>query len=139
MTIAQGTPLDGKRVLLVEDNEDTRDLYALLLERCGAHVTTADTADEALATIAAVRPDVIIADISLPDGEDGCELLKAVRQLGPDRGGDTPAVAVSGWAAERDRARGIDAGFQVYLSKPVSLDVLAAVVASLAKAGHAVG
>jgi hypothetical protein len=78
------------------------------------------------------RPDVLLSDIGMP-GEDGYELIRRVRELPPDRGGRTPAAALTAFARGEDRRRALRAGFQMHLAKPVEIQELAAVVASLAR------
>ena len=130
--------LPGVRVLVVEDDQDTSELYAMVLERHGAEVTVVTSVDEALAAVASVPPDVMIVDISLDEG-DGLELIQAVRTLGSDTGGNIPALAVSGWVGDGDQEIGIQAGFQVYLTKPVAVETLATVVARLVQEGRGNG
>jgi PAS domain S-box-containing protein len=123
--------LAGLRVLVVDDSADARDLIKRLLEDCAADVITAGTVDEAVALVAAERPDVLISDIGMPDA-DGFELLKRVRALGPDCGGRVPAIALTAFARSEDRTRALRAGFVVHVSKPVDFSELIATVASVA-------
>jgi CheY-like chemotaxis protein/anti-sigma regulatory factor (Ser/Thr protein kinase) len=122
--------LEGVRVLLVEDEPDTRDLVKTILERCGAEVTAVGSAGEALSALERIKPDVLVSDIGMP-GENGYELIRKVRALGPERGGRVPAVALTAYAGPKDRRRALLAGFQTHLAKPVEPDELLAVVASL--------
>lgn len=121
--------LSGRRVLVVDDDPDTREMLAVILESSGAIVTTAESAAEAFACCQASRPDVLISDIGLP-GEDGFSLLRRLRTLpssSPAR--DIPAIALTGYDTEADRAQAKRDGFCERLTKPVALDaVLAAVV-----------
>jgi PAS domain S-box-containing protein len=123
--------LTGLTVVVVDDQPDARVLVRHLLEDCGATVLTAGTSDEALALVAARRPDVLISDIGMPD-VDGFELLKRVRALGADRGGRVPAIALTAFARSEDRTRALRAGFLVHVSKPVDPSELVATVASVA-------
>ncbi|MFL6253919.1 MAG: PAS domain S-box protein [Pyrinomonadaceae bacterium] len=127
-----GTPgaLEGVRVLLVEDEQDTRELLKTILEGCGAAVTEATSAVEALAALEHTRPDVLVSDIGMP-GENGYELIKRVRALPAERGGRVPAVALTAYAGTKDRRRAMLAGFHTHLAKPVEPDELLAVLASL--------
>jgi PAS domain S-box-containing protein len=127
-----GTPgaLEGVRVLLVEDERDTRELLKTILEGCGAVVTEAASAGEALAALEHVRPDVLVSDIGMP-GENGYELIKKVRALPAECGGRVPAVALTAYAGAKDRRRALLAGFHTHLAKPVEPDELLAVLASL--------
>jgi PAS domain S-box-containing protein len=127
-----GTPgaLEGVRVLLVEDESDTRELLKTILEGCGAVVTEAASAGEALAALEHARPDVLVSDIGMP-GENGYELIKKVRALPAECGGRVPAVALTAYAGAKDRRRALLAGFHTHLAKPVEPDELLAVLASL--------
>jgi PAS domain S-box-containing protein len=122
--------LQDVSVLVVDDEEDTREAMAIGLGRHGARVATASSASEALEALARERPQVLVADIGMP-GEDGYTLLQKVRALPAERGGATPAIALTGYASQRDRSAALRAGFQMHVSKPVTPAELAAAVASL--------
>jgi signal transduction histidine kinase/ActR/RegA family two-component response regulator len=119
----------GVRVLVVDDEPDSRDLVKRLLDSGGAVVTTAPSAHDALETIRRWRPDVLISDIGMP-GEDGYSLIRAVRALAEDAGGKTVAIALTAYARAEDRVAALKAGFQHHMSKPVDPGELIAVVAS---------
>jgi PAS domain S-box-containing protein len=119
--------LEGVRVLLVEDERDTRELLKTILERCGAEVTEAASAVEALTALEGMTPDVIVSDIGMP-GENGYELIKKIRTLPAERGGRVPAVALTAYAGTKDRRRALLSGFHTHLAKPVEPDELLAVV-----------
>jgi PAS domain S-box-containing protein len=123
--------LDGVRVMVVDDEADTRDLLSFSLRNYGAEVTALGSASEALAAIQNDKPDVLVSDIGLP-GDDGYALIRKVRALDEDRGGRVPAAALTAYAKDEDRHRAIAAGFQAHVPKPVELAELASVVASLA-------
>jgi len=123
--------LDGVRVMVVDDEADTRDLLSFSLRNYGAEVTALGSASEALAAIQRDKPDVLVSDIGLP-GDDGYVLIRKVRALDEDRGGRVPAAALTAYAKDEDRHRAIAAGFQAHVPKPVELAELASVVASLA-------
>jgi two-component system, chemotaxis family, CheB/CheR fusion protein len=123
--------LNGIRVMLVEDDPDGRESLAEALEQYGAEIKSAASADEAMRSIEKFRPEVLLCDISMP-GEDGYSLLRKVRELGSERGGQVPAAALTAHAAEEDRARSLSAGFQMHLAKPVDAEKLAAAVEKLA-------
>jgi PAS domain S-box-containing protein len=123
--------LDGVRVMVVDDEADTRDLLSFSLRNYGAEVTALGSATEALAAIQQAKPDVLVSDIGLP-GDDGYSLIRQVRALDEDRGGRVPAAALTAYAKDEDRHRAIAAGFQAHVTKPVELAELASVVASLA-------
>jgi signal transduction histidine kinase/ActR/RegA family two-component response regulator len=123
--------LAGVRVLVVDDEADARELFAVTLSDCGAQVLSAASAAEALALLERERPDALLADIGMPE-EDGYALITKVRALPTERGGRTPAAALTAYARAEDRLRALSAGFQVHLSKPVQPAELIAVVANLA-------
>ncbi|HVL36343.1 MAG TPA: ATP-binding protein [Burkholderiales bacterium] len=127
-----GAEVAGLRVLVVDDDEDARDLVRRLLEDCDASVTTAASAEEAARLVQRRRFDVLVSDIGMP-GEDGHSLLRRVRALGPDKGGDVPAIALSAYARTEDRVQAVRAGFQLHLAKPVEPAELIAMVASVAR------
>jgi PAS domain S-box-containing protein len=122
--------LKDLRILVVEDDEDTRELLKTILGRCGAKVRAVASSDAAMAEIAKGIPDVLISDIGMP-GESGYDLIRKVRSLEPEQGGRVPAVALTAYAAAADRRRALLAGFQTHLAKPVEPDELLAVIASL--------
>ncbi len=122
--------LDGLRVMLVEDDDDSRSLLSLMLRRNGAEVTSASTSSEALSALDYSRPDVVISDIGMPD-EDGYALLRRLRALPVERGGQTPAIALTGYATNKDRERALEAGYQLHLAKPVEPDELVAAIVSV--------
>jgi PAS domain S-box-containing protein len=124
--------LDGLRVLVVDDEPDTRDMLKAGLGQCGARVTSVGSAAEALASLSEEPPDVLISDIGMPD-VDGYELIKKVRALPAERGGKVPAIALTAYARTEDRMHALRAGYQMHVPKPVELAELAAVTASLAR------
>ena len=123
--------LSGLRVLVVDDEGDARELFARTLSECGARVLTAASAAGAMDALERERPDVLLADIGMP-GEDGYELIARVRSLPPERGGRTPAAALTAYARGEDRLRALRAGFQIHLPKPVKAAELISVIAGLA-------
>ncbi len=123
--------IDGLRILMVEDDTDTREALKLVLEKSGAQVAAMGSGREALAAIEGVRPDIMLCDIAMPE-EDGYAVIAKVRALGPARSGDVPAVAVTAYASPEDRARALSAGFQAHVAKPVEPARLIALIDSLA-------
>jgi len=123
--------LDGVTVLYVDDEPDARDLAHRVLGRHGGRVLTAGSAKAGWQSVSDHRPDVIVADIGMPE-EDGYSLIRAIRALPADRGGSTPAAAVTALARPEDRRRALMAGFQTHVAKPIDMTELVAVVASLA-------
>jgi hypothetical protein len=124
--------LRGVKVLVVDDEADARALVSRLLSDCDAVVTTAASADDAVQRVLADRPDVVVSDIGMP-GEDGYSLIRRIRSLGKEQGGDVPAVALTAYARAEDRIRAITAGFQHHVAKPVEPAELIAIVASLTR------
>jgi PAS domain S-box-containing protein len=122
--------LEGLRILIVDDESDARELVTAMLGRSGAIMKAAASAKEAMDLVESWRPDVLIADIGMPV-EDGYGLIKRLRAMPKEQGGQTPAVALTAYARTEDRVRALSAGYQVHLSKPVDRSELAAVVARL--------
>jgi CheY-like chemotaxis protein len=120
----------GLRILVVDDETDTRDFYTAVLEEHGAEVIAVASADEALEVISRQRPDVLISDIGMPV-RDGYSLIRHVRASELEEGGMLPAIALTAYARDVDRQQAIAAGFQKHLSKPVEPNKLVAVVAHL--------
>jgi CheY-like chemotaxis protein len=118
-------------VLVVDDDDDTRDAVRHLLEQAGARVSTAASASAAFQALSGEPPDVLLSDIGMP-GEDGISLIQRVRGLDPDRGGRVSAAALTAYTQPSDRERALSAGFQAFLAKPVDPRELAAAVARLA-------
>ncbi len=123
-----GHALAGRRVLIVDDDPDTRDLLAHSLRLAGADVTAVGSARLALEGLADAAPDVLVSDIAMPEA-DGYALIRAIR----DRGTSVPAVALTAFARAEDRARALEAGFQAHLPKPVEPATLVALVERLAR------
>jgi PAS domain S-box-containing protein len=122
--------LDGLKVLVVDDEQDTRELLKAGLNQCGAEVMLAGSAAEALEAMATAVPDVLVSDIGMP-GEDGYELIRRVRELPAESGGRVPAIALTAYARTEDRMQALRAGYQMHVPKPVELAELVAIVASL--------
>ncbi|HUQ32433.1 MAG TPA: ATP-binding protein [Pyrinomonadaceae bacterium] len=122
--------LAGLRVLVVDDEMDARDLLAMVLESCGAMVTTVGTAGEALDAVKRLKPDILVSDIEMP-GEDGYSLIAKIRALLPEDGGRVPALALTAHARLEDRMRALTGGFQMHVAKPVEPAELVVVLASL--------
>ncbi len=118
-------PLLCARVLLVDDDEDLRELFASVLQEAGADVRTASDAKDAMRTVLQWRPSVVVSDLAMPS-MDGFTLLREVRSI--DQLRQIPAIAVSGFSRTKDRAAALAAGFQELISKPLAPDDLIAVV-----------
>lgn len=122
-------PLRGVRILIVDDDDDARELIAEVIANAGAVVTTAPNAAQAYAALQANPPHVLISDIGMPD-EDGYSLIRRVRALPPERGGDVPAIALTAYARAEDFRAATEAGFQLHVAKPVRPDALLAAIAA---------
>ncbi len=123
-------PLAGLRIVSVDDDPSTREMLHEALARAGADVASAASAQEALASLQSVRPDVLVSDIGLPD-EDGYDLIRKVRTLRAAAGGDTPAIALTGYARAQDQQAALALGYQAFVAKPVNLDDLMALIVEL--------
>jgi PAS domain S-box-containing protein len=128
--LATGNLLDGIRVLVVEDDEETRDMMATALDACGAAVDQAASVTEALHVLDLRRPSVMLVDIGMP-GEDGYAFLAAVRQRAAFAG--VPVAAVTAYASLVDRNRARDAGFALHVPKPIDVATLVDVVDQLSR------
>ncbi|HYP01061.1 MAG TPA: PAS domain S-box protein [Pyrinomonadaceae bacterium] len=124
--------LDGLKVLIVDDEPDTRELLKMGLAQCGAEVKATGSVAEALGAIVAEVPDLLISDIGMPD-EDGYELIRRVRGLPIERGRKVPAIALTAYARVEDRMQALRVGYQMHVPKPVELAELVAVAASLVR------
>jgi len=122
--------LTGARVLVVEDDADTRDFLGFVLESAGVKLALAATAAEALERLTAETFDLVVSDLSMPDA-DGYTLIRRLRELDAAAGARRPAVALTAHAGPDDRRRALEAGFDAYLVKPVDAKDLAGVVARL--------
>ncbi|MBD2001557.1 response regulator [Oculatella sp. FACHB-28] len=120
--------LNGVQALVVDDDTDTRDFIEFLLEQAGAKVNTAASAREALTALMRFKPDVLLSDIGMPD-MDGYMLLRQVRTLPPEQGGEIPAIALTAYAGELDQKQAIAAGFQHHIAKPVEPEQLVKLIA----------
>lgn len=131
---APAAELEGVRVLVVDDEPDARSLIERVLKDSEAVVTTASSASEAMEHVLRETPDVLLSDIGMPK-EDGYALIRRIRKLGGDRG-RIPAIALTAYARNEDRAKAIQAGYQLHMSKPVEAFKLVAMVATLVKPAH---
>ncbi|ATB28042.1 PAS domain-containing protein [Melittangium boletus] len=126
----RSSELAGRRILVVDDEEDGREMLKLVLEDHGAHVITAASATEGLRLLGTERPELLVSDIGLP-GEDGYALISRVRALPASEGGQIAAVALTAYARGEDRTRALSAGFDMHVSKPIHPDELLSVLANL--------
>jgi PAS domain S-box-containing protein len=123
--------LTGRRILVVDDEADARDLLAQILSQAGADVIVVASTDEALETLRRWRPDVLLSDIGMP-GDDGYVLIRKVRALVAAEGGQVRALALTAYARSEDRALALEAGFHAHIAKPVDPLELTALIAGLA-------
>jgi CheY-like chemotaxis protein len=124
------THLEDLQILVVDDDMQSRELFAAILENAGAHVRAAASTDDALALLATEWPDVLVSDIEMPN-QDGYELLRRARLMEGARG-RLPAVAVTAHARPDDHVRAMDNGFAWHMAKPVEPAELVKVVAMVA-------
>jgi signal transduction histidine kinase/ActR/RegA family two-component response regulator/HAMP domain-containing protein len=123
-------PLSGLRILIVDDEVDTRSFLTFVLEQAGADVMAVASAKAALLTLSQSKPDLLLSDIGMAD-IDGYTLMQQIRTLPPQQGGKIPAIALTAYAGELDQRQAIAAGFQFHLVKPVEPDQLIKTVTSL--------
>ncbi|SHN41880.1 PAS domain S-box-containing protein [Duganella sacchari] len=125
--------LSGVQVLVVDDEDDARELIKRILNDCNAEVLTAATATEALNLLQHERPDLMVSDLGMPE-VDGYGLLDRIRAMGPSRGGDLPAIALTAFARSEDRIKAMSSGFLAHIAKPVEPNELIAKVAAMSAA-----
>ena len=130
--LSESVSLRGLKVLVVDDEADTRDMLTRLLQERGAEVCTAASGIVALSLVQDCKPDMLIADIGMAD-MDGYEMMRRIRALPTVAGGGTPAVALTAFSRAEDRTRALLAGFQAHLIKPVESSELIATVAMLTR------
>ena len=119
--------LDSVRALVVENDADSRELLVVALELAGAAVIQVTSVAEAFTAIASSTPDVVVCDIGLPE-EDGFAFMKRLRTFAPDAGGTIPAAALTAYTRPEDRRLALEAGYDVYLPKPVEPSELVAAI-----------
>jgi CheY-like chemotaxis protein len=134
-SLARAPRLDGLKVLAVDDQSDTLEMIEAVLQRCGAQTRTSTTAAGAIALLKSWHPDVLVADIGLPE-EDGYALIQRVRDLPREQGGQTPAVALTAYTRIEDRMRALSAGYHMHVSKPVEPLELVTILDGLRSPSH---
>ena len=127
--------LDGLQVLVVDDDTDTRDYVSTVLQQCGANVISVASVRLALLALEQSQPDVLVSDIGMPE-EDGYTLIRKLRNLAPDKGGQIPAIALTAYVREQDCTKALELGFHMYVSKPVEPAELINSVAKLVQRNH---
>jgi PAS domain S-box-containing protein len=134
--VSSASPLAGLKVLIVDDDLDSREVLAALLALRAAEVKSAGSVVEALDALSNWKPDVLISDIGMP-GQDGYDLIKAIRSRGAQDGGQIPAIALTGYATLQDVERALSAGYQTHVAKPIEPRGLVDLIATLGeKARH---
>lgn len=126
----QNLDLTGIRVLIIDDDPDSRELVLMVIAQAGAEAITVASATEFLNVLESFQPDVVVSDIGMQE-VDGYTLLRQVRSLSPEQGGQVPAIALTAYAAEIDRQQAIAAGFQKHIVKPIEPDKLVVAIVSL--------
>jgi signal transduction histidine kinase/DNA-binding response OmpR family regulator len=109
---------EGLRILVVDDEVDSRDLVRAILMRCGGEVNCCESAAEALKAIRDWKPDLLVSDIGMPN-EDGYSLIEKMRKMKSKRARQTPAVALTAYVTNEDRERVLAAGFRLHVAKPI--------------------
>lgn len=122
--------LYGLKILVVDDDQDTRDLLEWVLKRVGAEVVAVPSAKGAMEALEKERPHILVSDIAMPE-EDGLSLMRRIRALPRERGGRIPAVALTAHSMVQDRLQSLRAGFQSHVPKPVVPEELVEVVTSI--------
>ncbi|MBD2079416.1 response regulator [Leptolyngbya sp. FACHB-17] len=128
----QNVDLGGIKVLVVDDDADTREFEAFVLEQAGAQVRAVASASEALLVLVQSKPDMLLSDIGMPE-INGYMLIQQVRALSPQQGGQIPAIALTAYAGEINEQQALTTGFQKHLSKPVDPEILVQAIASLVR------
>ncbi|HEY9661434.1 MAG TPA: response regulator [Allocoleopsis sp.] len=126
------TQFQGIQALIVDDLVDTRDLLGIILNLHGIATTCVTSVREALEVYQSLKPDIVISGIAMPE-EDGLSLIRHIRALKPEEGGQVPAIAITASSVEEIRLAALEAGFQAFLSQPVDIDELIEVVAKVVK------
>ena len=116
-------PLSDLRVVLVEDDTDSREMLKTFLESNGMCVTAVESAPAAIEAVKLVKPDILISDVGLP-GQDGYEMMSTIRSFTAEEGGQTPAIALTGYVSVQDRDQALSSGFQEHLAKPIDFEEL---------------
>ena len=119
------------KLLIVDDDTNTRELLSEVLKACGARVRAAASAPEARHALATWHPDLVISDVGM-EREDGYELIRRVRHLPATEGGAIPAIACTGYDRVKDRLRAIQAGFDAVVPKPIDVDLLVETIVHVA-------
>ncbi|WP_333269422.1 MULTISPECIES: response regulator [unclassified Microcoleus] len=122
--------LNGVKVLVIDDEIDSREFVAFVLEQASARVITATTAGEGFALLTQSPPDVVLSDIGMPD-MDGYMLMRQIRSLPPEQGGSVLAIALTAYAGDFNQQQAKQAGFQRHLAKPIEPEQLIKTIGAL--------
>ncbi len=122
--------LEGIKILIVDDESDTRELLSFMLEQYGANVTVASSAHDALNTFQQYQPNILLSDLGMPE-IDGYSLIRQIRTLRAEQGGQIPAIAITAFATDVDKHQVLAAGFNGHIAKPVAASELVALVTEL--------
>lgn len=131
-SLTEGPSLKGLKILVVDDEDGAREVAAIILSQAEAEVRSAATASAALHIMDTWLPDVLVADIGMPE-VDGYDLIRQVRARDSEKGGRVPAIALTALAKTQDRLRVLSSGYQMHVPKPVQPDELVTIVASVAR------
>jgi CheY-like chemotaxis protein len=121
--------LEGLRILIVDDEVDSRELVSTILTRCGSEVNSCESVKEALKAFREWKPDLLVSDIGMPL-EDGYDLIRKLRNQRSKRAKEIPAIALTAYATQEDRDRALAAGFQMHVAKPIEPEALVRSIAS---------
>jgi PAS domain S-box-containing protein len=124
------TPLAGLQILVVDDDADSLDFIAFVVEQAGATVRTATSGVEAIATLMQSPVDILLSDVGMPD-MDGYMLMRQVKLLPPEQGGQVKAIALTAYAGDFNQQQALQAGFQQHVAKPVEPEVLVKAISAL--------
>src|SRR5262249_41890564 len=119
--------VEGMRILVVDDESETRDLLRFVLEQCRVHVTTAASAAEAFDAVRSGTFDMLVSDVGMPV-EDGYSLVRRIRVLSPSEGGAIPALALTAYARSEDRTQALRSGFDMHMTKPIDPSELMVII-----------
>ena len=122
--------LEGVRILVVDDESDSRELIKAILTGCGGEVNCCESVAQAIKAIRDWKPDLLVSDIGMPN-EDGYSLIKKVRSLRSKRAKQLPAIALTAYATKEDKARALSVGFQIHIAKPIEPETLVMSIASV--------
>jgi CheY-like chemotaxis protein len=131
MPVDSSSLLEGLRILVVDDEADSRELVTAILTRCGSEVRCCESAAEAITTFRSWKPDVLVSDIGMPK-EDGYMLISKLRKLRMKLAQQIPVVALTAYATDDDRSRTMSAGFHAHVTKPIEPDALVRSIAGAA-------